>query len=132
MRKNHTRLQALIVTAGAMAVAGGMLLPRPVRVSTNTSGATEIDRARLSETYSKLPLQFEPNRGQTNESVKFLSRGRGYGLFLTSTEVVLVLSKASAENQNPAVVRMQLRGANPKPEVTGESELPSKANYLIG
>src|SRR2546422_798056 len=30
------------------------------------------------ETYGKLPLSFEANVGQTDDKVKFLSRGRGY------------------------------------------------------
>ncbi len=45
---------------------------------------------------AKLPLHFEANQGQTDERVKFLARGSGYGLFLTSTESVLVLRKAEA------------------------------------
>ena len=38
-----------------------------------------------------LPLTFEPNVGQADASVKFLARGRGYGLFLTPNETVFVL-----------------------------------------
>jgi hypothetical protein len=44
-----------------------------------------MPQAQLSEMYGKLPLQFEPNRGQTDTQVKFLSRGQGYTLFLTLT-----------------------------------------------
>ena len=47
--------------------------------------------ARLSANYGKLPLAFELNRGQTDARVKFLSRGRGYSLFLTGDEAVLSL-----------------------------------------
>ena len=38
---------------------------------------------RLAESYGKLPLSFEINKGQTDSRVKFLSRGSGYSLFLT-------------------------------------------------
>ena len=41
---------------------------------------------RLVTTYGKLPLSFEPNQGQADKAVKFLARGRGYGLFLTPNE----------------------------------------------
>jgi hypothetical protein len=44
--------------------------------------------------YAKLPLSFEPNQGQTDARVKFLARGPGYTLFVTSDEVVLALKKA--------------------------------------
>ncbi len=50
---------------------------------------------RLDATYGKLPLSFEANQGQTDRAVKFLSRGRGYALFLTGDEAVLTLERTS-------------------------------------
>src|SRR5712672_2698804 len=81
--------------------------------------------ARLSETYGKLPLQFEANRGQTHKDVRFLSRGQGYSLYLTSGEAVLVLSKkrdAQASAKSVAL-RMNLVGAARTPAVSGTGEL---------
>jgi len=108
----------------------------------------EAAKPRVLETYGRLPLHFEANRGQTDARVKFLSRGSGYSLFLTSTEAVLVLSKPqvkqsavshqpaakperTAEN-NTTVLRMQLLSANPTPEVGGMEELPGKSHYFLG
>ena len=54
-----------------------------------------VTNARLLETYGQLPLRFEMNRGQTDQQVKFLARGRGYSLFLTGNEAVLQLRKPS-------------------------------------
>jgi len=48
-------------------------------------------RARVNETYSKLPLSFEANSGQTDSRVKFLSRGRGYTLFQSRLKVCSLL-----------------------------------------
>src|SRR5437773_781610 len=90
--------------------------------------------ARLSESYGKLPLQFEANRGQTDKAVRFLSRGAGYNLYLTSGEAVLVLSKkrdAQASAKSVAL-RMNLVGAARNPQVSGIEEQPGKANYFIG
>ncbi len=56
-------------------------------------------RARAVESYGKLPLSFEANTGQTDQRVKFLSRGGGYTLFLTSNEAVLALGKAESRRQ---------------------------------
>jgi subtilase family serine protease len=70
---------------------------------------------------------FELNRGQTDERVKFLARGRGYTLFLTSEEAVLVLRGPRPE---PAAVRMRFVGANPSPQIVGVEELPGKVNYF--
>src|SRR3954471_7701552 len=47
--------------------------------------------ARLSSSYGKLPISFEPNQGQTAGVVQYLARGAGYTLFLTPGEMVLTL-----------------------------------------
>ena len=106
-------------------------------------GANTTDQAgrvKVVKAYGKLPLSFEANRGQTDARVKFLSRGRGYTLYLTPTEAVLALRKSGAETQTPefaakvetAVLRMRLVGANPSPEVEGTDALPGKSHYFIG
>src|SRR5579863_5876136 len=46
--------------------------------------------------YGNLPLAFEPNQGQTDPQVQFLSRVRGYTLFITPQEAVLSLKKPGA------------------------------------
>jgi hypothetical protein len=57
-------------------------------------------QARLNTAYGQLPLSFEANQGQADSRVQFLSRGKGYSLFLTSTEAVLRLGKA--DNRLPS------------------------------
>ena len=64
-----------------------LFLSAPVSDSVIPQSERKIWRA-----YGKLPLSFEANHGQTGPQVKFLSRGSGYRLFLTSREVVLALS----------------------------------------
>ncbi len=54
---------------------------------------TPAQTAQLVQSYGNLPLSFEANRGQADKSVKFVSRGSGYGLFLTPKEAVLTLHK---------------------------------------
>jgi len=61
------------------------------------------------ESYGKLPLSFEVNLGQTDKRVKFLSRGSGYSLFLTTNEAVLVLKKPECK----AVAGSHLESAVP-------------------
>ena len=96
------------------------------------------------------PLSFEANDGQVDDQAKFFSRGQGYNLFLTPTESVLVLTKASkakdfvqtnpgsianypeSQEMESAVVRMRLEGANLTPEMSGINMTSSKSNYLIG
>ncbi len=83
--------------------------------------------AGLTETYGRLPLHFEENRGQAHKDVRFLARGPGYGLYLTAGEAVLALGA-----KDRTVVRMALVGANADALARGLEELPGKANYFIG
>ena len=68
-------------------------------------GVPDPTIVRIIETYGKLPLSFEANQGQTDSQVKFLSRGSGYSLFLTSTEAVLSLKKQET-GRRPVVRRL--------------------------
>ncbi len=94
--------------------------------------------------FAQLPLSFEPNLGQADPRVKFLSRGPGYMLFLTPTEAVLALrsgnsplpvgerrEKTRARGKN-TVLRLNLIGASPNAQVEGADRLPGIANYFIG
>jgi hypothetical protein len=105
------------------------------------------------ENYGRLPLGFEANTGQTDKSVRFLSRGGGYALFLTDHEAVLALRSGSQKlkalghlqaatedgrrandkgSRTNDVFRMKLVGANRDVAVTGLDQLPGKSNYFIG
>ena len=85
------------------------------------------------ETYGRLPLSFEANHGQTDGSVKFLSRGSGYTLFLTANEAVLALQKPQKSEARPALSGAEgsqeseseprpIRQAQGKPQGSGPSE----------
>src|SRR6187549_118326 len=86
----------------------------------------------------QLPLTFEVNQGQTDDRVDFLARGPGYNIFLTATEAVFALPKASAKSGERAksaqvpVMRMQLLGSAADPRVQGVDALPGKVNYFRG
>jgi hypothetical protein len=111
--------------SGGLALAPGTPLHSP-DVST---------QAQVSQAYGQLPLSFEANQGQTGSQVNFLSRGAGYGLFLTPTEAVMALNQGSGvRGQGSAedVLRMQLVGANPPAQPVGLDQLPGVSNYLIG
>ncbi len=113
----------------------------------HAEGQAAIIQKQIQAAYGKLPLNFEVNLGQTDEQVKFLSRGNGYSLFLTPTEAVLALStpqgKSSSVSHRPTVkpqptaktttnvLRMQLLGSNCKPQVSWLEQLPGKVNYFL-
>jgi hypothetical protein len=85
-----------------------------------------------SSTPFDIPMAFEANQGQTDAEVQFLSRGAGYGIFLTSSEAVLRLVQPAALDGSisESVVRMQMVGSNPTSLVQGVSLLEGKSNYF--
>lgn len=78
--------------------------------------------------YGNIPLHFEQNTGQTDDIVKFLSRGKGYAVFLTENQAVLSLQKDGKQS----ALQMRLIGANTSPEIKAENQLEGKTNYLRG
>ena len=78
---------------------------------------------------AKLPLSFEPNRGQTDPRVQFLSRGPGYTVFFTKDETVLSLKDTKTSN---AVVRMRFLGGTNSASAHPSDALQNTTNYLIG
>src|SRR5947209_13847988 len=70
------------------------------------------------------PIVFEENRGQASREVLFLSRGAGYGVFLTSNRTLIATNDAK-------VVQIGLAGAKEVKPV-GVDRLSAKSNYFIG
>jgi Beta-propeller repeat len=132
-RKYVKRLLALALVSfvlADLAILPGQSAGRSESSAFDGEAAPET-RTRVSEAYGKLPLSFEVNHGQTVPQVKFLSRGNGYNLFLTSNEAMLALRRGNGKHRSD-VLKIKLWGANLEPQVTGEGELPGKSNYLLG
>ncbi|HVX12138.1 MAG TPA: NF038129 family PEP-CTERM protein [Pirellulales bacterium] len=114
-------------------LASELLETRWVLNGANAAASTSLD------TYSQNPLSFETNVGQTAAQVQFLARGQGYGLYLTPDEALLSLQQSSGNGSSaalpgaspaPAVLSMQLVGANPAAQGAGLDKLTSTTNYL--
>ena len=124
----------LATTSAGVGVAAALAEREPVQIPAAAIGAP-ITRANLAGTTSQAGMatldsgfRFEANRGQFDERVRYLARGRGYGLFLTPDKATLTLRRPQGA---PAVVTMRLRGAR-KVEPVGQGELPGRSNYFIG
>jgi Beta-propeller repeat len=144
-------------------VALALLVFSPRRVGVGPAGTVGIAsqplagapaaRGRVQANYAALPLAFEQNQGQTDSQVKYLARGNGYVLFLTSNDAVFSLRSRSpesaasrvrrvnaknisghrsAQKDSSAVVRMHLVGANSSAKVAAIDQLPGKSNYFLG
>ena len=75
-----------------------------------------------------LPLSFQANHGQTDESVAFFARASGFDVFAASSGPVLALPSADGT----AGVAIDLIGADPAPVMRGTDQLPGTVNYFIG
>ena len=124
LNEMHPISQALLIAGAATILA----LPALGDPRAKHQQARPVATTRIVQTYGKLPLSFEANRGQTNQDVRFLSRGRGYTLFLTCDGSALSLKHGA----DSGVVRTRLLGASPKAAVSGSGRLPGTSNYFIG
>ena len=147
-------------TFGALALHAQSQLPsastRPPSTSLASAAITaptpgQQGARRPWSSYGQLPLAFEPNAGQTDPRAKFISRGKGYSLFLTPDESVLRLSvgkssspsdkafdpvaakiRASQLGAESWVLRMRLVGSNHPSKIEGYEKLPGTSNYFEG
>lgn len=149
------KLTLVLLCAVSLLSLNALILDRQRGFSKVKSEAIRFEpsTARLTpkqarEVYGQIPLSFEANQGQTENSVNFLARGAGYTLFLKPTEAVLRLRSADFGMRNPnpqsaigdqqsknsqsKVLRMKLVGANPDAAVAGADELAGKVNYFTG
>ena len=132
-------LRALCVAGLIAATSLPAALAGPVSPSTPSAR-----NAHIVEAYGNLPLSFEANTGQADQDVRFLSRGSGYGLYLTGNEAALMLCNAFLDGARPDsrrsirtpslcdVVRMQLAGTSSKAKPVGDEQLAGTVNYFIG
>jgi hypothetical protein len=82
-----------------------------------------------------LALRFEPNVGQTDPQVRFLSGSGDGDVFLTPNEIVLSLRRPGpgrGEAGMSTAVRLHILDSNPNPRVVGLDPLPGRTNYFIG
>jgi hypothetical protein len=124
--KTTARLLALSL------VLTGLLNTAPVHVnsSSDKAPASRNDLARLKESYSRIPLSFVANHGQSDKNVKFISRGNGYSLALTPTTFTFAV--ANQRNNEASVLHATLLGGNTAPKVSGLERLATRTNYFIG
>ena len=100
--RGGTMRRILAITA-VVAVGAALVLAAvraaPVRLIPAHRDATPPASA-AKDAYVALPLRFEPNVGQADDGVMFLSQGHGYTMLLTRTGAVLKLGKPAAPNRS--------------------------------
>ena len=111
-RLSSKLLSTLILTSLLCLIIAPMMLGRrnlSTRPAAGADTTTHAPSERAREAYGRMPLSFEANRGQAEESVDFIARGAGYALSLKPTEAVFALridegvasSNPKSEIRNP-------------------------------
>jgi len=163
-----------LATLAVMAIAvGGYAVKRSTRHADNARAITPASqkssapalsaeqRGRVHASLDVLPLAFEANQGQTDPEVKYMARGNGYQLYLTSSQAILKLvgqGRSASEvremmlnkRRGPAAVKAMLRNKARGQEKTSVASLrmsfvgahangiagldqqPGKVNYFLG
>ncbi|MBM3460135.1 MAG: hypothetical protein FJX77_16570, partial [Armatimonadetes bacterium] len=135
--KHRIAATGLLLATGVATVSG----VAPVR-----TGA--VGRSRPAWSSAATPLYFEPNRGQTDPSVRFLARGSGGLVFLKAEEAVVKVRPAAPRTSDPwgrevrehpvghslpsRAVHIRFSGARPGRSARPEQPLPGRVNYLLG
>jgi hypothetical protein len=136
-----------LFTATVFLLLAGSSFGSGTAVGSGASNPASIENAASTAvartTYGALPLSFEINEGQADRNTKFVSRGHGHTLFLTSTGFVLSLQRAETKSaempmaadsrvMERAIVQMELVNARADASVQALEPLPGKVNYLRG
>jgi hypothetical protein len=132
---------ALIVGTGGLLLAGAVPALGNGGSSTAAHRNAALNKDRIAAAYGRLPLAFEPNRGQTAAGVRYLAHGPGYGVFITADRTVLALAPRPAARGGRApragrglgaALSFRAIGARANPVVAGGGPLAGRVNYLTG
>ena len=119
----------------------------PATEAPKVVAAASVTKARATRMLAAHPLIFEPNQGQTDSRVKYLSHGQGYTLFLTQQEAVLALAgspsksdssmsatseSSKATPQMGPALSLKFVGSSASAEIAGKNLQRSQTNYFMG
>ncbi|WP_293395863.1 Calx-beta domain-containing protein, partial [Nevskia sp.] len=136
----------------ALATAGYIKHREPVQTPAQAAASSAPSTAASVANYGRIPISFEPNRGQSAGNMAFVARGPGFSLGLNtegatvrlnrpaakdagSQETAVNLADKHAANADPTVdttatLKLRLVGANEKPALVAENKLPGVSHYL--
>lgn len=122
------------------------ITPVPVTAETQDQALPAVLSSKqfAGETIRRLPMTFEPNRGQTDSNVRYIARCPGAELHFYDSAVDFWITGqgnrpqplspdiSSLASKEPERIQMQILGARPFPRIEAIGELPGKVNYFKG
>ena len=91
--------------------------------------APQMSDKEAIDAYSKLPLSFIPNEGQTDEAVRYYAQGAGYGFFFTHKGAMLSFVNGKGHGH---ALALDFLGADPDATLEAQKRLSGEVNYLQG
>jgi len=99
-----------ILAVAAVALLGVTIAGKPNRQRTSAATVPShpvlaartpatAAQARIRARYAALPLAFEANEGQADPQVKYVARGNGYRLSLTSKQAIMSLPARKRQSE---------------------------------
>ena len=134
---NHLCTTPLARIAVLTTLMGTMGVAHP---ATSRSEPPLVDARPLTERSTKagvlrmlgrVPLRFEANLGQTAPFASFLSRGKGYSLFISPTEALFILGGGSGQIASFAALYFTVIAWSAK-KMPGFSEKPGISSAKLG
>ena len=132
------------ISAWAIGVAGLAAADSVARATVPRAGAA-LTMQQAQRALGGMPLAFQPNVGQTDASVGFVTHAGGATVFLSPTRAVWAAvaelpASSRATQQRPQAqspisgnaLRMQLVGGNAAAQSTTGAALPGVMNYFAG
>jgi hypothetical protein len=114
MRRAGAAAAVLVVAIVAFALVPSRR--HALAADSSSSGASRLQpvsplsaQAKLRASFAALPLAFEQNQGQADPQVKYMARGNGYKLFLTSNDAVLTLTSSAPKRISKPRMIMEQR-----------------------
>ena len=91
--------------------------------------APQMSEKEVVDAYSKLPLSFIPNEGQTDKVVRYYAQGAGYGFFFTQGGAMLSFAEGKGHGH---ALALDFLGADPDATLEAQKRLSGEVNYLMG
>jgi len=160
-KKRKYFLCGFLLVSGFALIASRFAASKAPSARSGSLHSSEPGRAMVQRQLAMLPVAFEPNDGQAEAAVKYIARGRGYKLYLTSSEAVFSLRGArtrsaaqqmvehkrlgprrvkdlarqrtgTQEQMDFASIHIHLLGGDPLAGMAALEPQSGKVNYFIG
>lgn len=92
----------------------------------------EADKARIEQSFGRLPLYFIENQGQENKDVAYYVKGSDKTLYFTSKGVTFALPGKEGEERKRWAVKLEFVGANPNCRPRAEEKQEALFGYFKG